>query len=266
MIKRYNEFLKESNSDGKSLLFDRISKFGYFFVDNFRKPIDDILRSMAISKDCNDEYQVPLELLFKTGKYPMIKNINGKFIDDRFNSISLVVGEDGKWHPVNKLNTNYSDIADLLSDILDKSGFTNSLLKLNDTELKDALIRYRNKYNLKEEMDKLCIDIKSYIQYNRRFSDIGEINENKVSDFLSKNGCEILYQGGDGDVVDMLYGCDLIVSKNDKIFLVQVKSKISTAKESVNNYKYSNIDWFCAPTYNGIIIFTRKSPEGKILN
>ena len=55
---------------------------------------------------------------------------------------------------------------------------------------------------------------------------------------------EILYRGGDGDPIDMAYGCDLIISKDDKIETVQVKTKEISAIEASKNSNYSSIDLF----------------------
>ena len=49
---------------------------------------------------------------------------------------------------------------------------------------------------------------------------------------LEKEGYTTLYEGGNGDFIDMKYGVDLIVEKYGDISLVQVKSKATTAKYS----------------------------------
>ena len=108
-------------------------------------------------------------------------------------------------------------------------------------------------------------DIKKYIGRNRFFSEIGEKAENKVAELFKGKGAEILYQGGDGDFIDMIYGADLIVGKDDKIYLAQVKSSPVAAGKSLRNAGYRGIDWFCAPTKDGIVVFTKGNPDGREL-
>ena len=74
---------------------------------------------------------------------------------------------------------------------------------------------------------------------------------------------------GDGDFIDMIYGCDLIVGdpKTNKIYTVQVKSKSENAKKAFDDKgKYPGIDWFCAPVGSTMVVFTKGNPNGKTIN
>jgi hypothetical protein len=85
----------------------------------------------------------------------------------------------------------------------------------------------------------------NYTNNITRNSKIGEDNENKIKSKLEKNGFEILYQGGDGDFIDMIFGADLIISREDYgILLVQVKTT-GPYWEQLNNY---NVDWVAIGT------------------
>jgi len=273
-MKKFSMIL-ESTSNKKKILIDRLSNLKFFITDrngvNMRQPVDKILGEMSTSKDYNDVYQLPLSLLHKTGKYPDIKFVNGKWHSESLKNVSLVVDVEGKWHPVNKLNTNYVDLSELLCDIFEKLGLIDEVSNIKQVdELKRWLISFRTNNDIYSLIKKFIPDIKSYTTINRRFSIIGENAENMVAKIIKSKGAEILYQGGDGDFIDMIYGTDLIVGKNDKIYLAQVKSNPAVAKKSLDDSllksnNYSKIDWFCAPLSNNIIIYTKGNPDGKIV-
>ena len=128
-------------------------------------------------------------------------------------------------------------------------------------------MEYNNSVDL-YTLIKSNLDFKNYVSWNRNNSAAGEIAEDKVRQMLESKGCKTLYQGGDGDFIDMIYGIDLIVSKNNKIYTVQVKNKEDGAKKAIDKSiggqnAYSNIDWFCSPTDSGIKIFTKGNLNGK---
>jgi len=254
---------------GKSFIVDAGPKLDPGL--NMKSDIDKIIGEMSISKDRNDMYQLPLSILAKTGKYTDIKYVNGRWESNSLKNISLVVDENGEWHPVNKLNTNYSDLSELLYDILDKLGLIGDIERLTPIKLKQWLLDFKSKNDI-YELIKTHIgdDIKSYTKANRDRSLIGEAAENKVAESLKLKGMEILYQGGDGDSIDMIYGSDLIVGKDNKVYLVQVKSQDFAAKNAFTKSRYrrtnySKVDWFCAPFKDGIIIYTDRYPEGRIV-
>ena len=159
----------------------------------------------------------------------------------------------------------------LLCDLFEKMGL---LDEINNQKTQQDLERYLLNFKLSNNIHDLIKthipDIKIYTERNRKFSEIGELAEIKVADIIKSKGVDILYQGGDGDLIDMIYGTDLIVRKEDKIYLVQVKSKPEAAKlaldESLSGRgNYSKIDWFCAPLGNTIIIYTKGHPTGKVI-
>jgi hypothetical protein len=219
-------------------------------------------------KNFNSDYQMGLSLLYKTGKYSDIIDNGGVYNSYKLNNLSKVLDSVGKWHPVNKLNTNSFDQAELLYDLYKSIGVYDEVGSIqNDNDLKKWVMEYNNSVDL-YTLIKNNLDFKNYTMWNRKNSASGEIAEDKVRQMLESKGCEILYQGGDGDFIDMIYGVDLIVSKNDKIYTVQVKNKEDGAKKAIDKSMggenaYSNIDWFCSPTDSGIKIFTKGNPIGK---
>lgn len=273
-MRKYSDIILESNLPKHSFVFKLatlkdgnnfflIYKFGLFDV------INKLLTENSTPKNANPEYQLPLSLLFKTGKYSDIKNVGGEYRTDKLSNISCVLNEKGEWHPVNKLNTNSFDQAELLYDLFTKIGVYPEI-PTDEVQLMSWLMDFKSKNDL-YKLIKENLNFKDYIKWNRKFSADGDIAEEKVASILTSKGCEILYQGGDGDFVDMIYGTDLIVSKNDKIYTVQVKTKEGGAKSALNkaitsNGAYSKIDWFCSPTGSNIIVFTKGNANGKVIS
>jgi hypothetical protein len=72
-----------------------------------------------------------------------------------------------------------------------------------------------------------------------------------------------VYQGGDGDFVDMIFGVDLIVNSGGEVYTIQVKSNEIQAKESRGLKKYGKIDFTASPTDYGIIMFDIDNNELK---
>ena len=105
-IIKYTDFIFESNSYKKQSLIDKLSSLGSFIVDrsgvNMRESIDRILKEVAISKDYNDSYQLPLSILYKTGKFSDIKKMGDKYQTDKLKNLSLVVDENDKWHQIGR--------------------------------------------------------------------------------------------------------------------------------------------------------------------
>lgn len=273
MIKKYSKFINE-NIISRKFIIDKLSNLKYFIVDyyglNMRNIIDKLLKDERVYKDYNDQYQYPLSLLYKTGKFSDIRKIGDEYHTYKLENLSLIIDENGKWHPVNKLNTNYYDLSELLYDLFNNIGLIDEISSLSSDDLKKWLINFKNNNDIYSLIKENIYDIKSYIKMNRYFSSIGEKSENIVSSLIKEKGVDILYQGGDGDFIDMKYGCDLICGKNDKIYLVQVKSNDRLAKlafdDSIKNKNnYGKIDWFCSPIKDGFIIYTKSNPNGKII-
>ena len=208
----------------------------------------------------NLDYQVPLSLLFKTGKYNSITYENGMY-DSKFfgkvKSLSIIKDKNGQYDYINKLSTNINDICDLLVDLFyrgskfdfiyetskDINKFKEYLLSIKD-KLKDTIIKY---YPNKNETESTINELRKFTKWSKLFTEIGNKNENIVRKILEKKGMKIEYSGGDGDLVDMLYGCDLIASYNDKIYTFQIKSKLDSLEKAYKISNYYLIDFFACP-------------------
>ena len=93
----------------------------------------------------------------------------------------------------------------------------------------------------------------------KRSSGIGERTENNVREVLEKSGFTLKYQGGDGDLIDMIYGIDLIMEKKGRMYLIQIKN--NPAHIDINSGYYQHITLFANPTRDGIRIVERSGKE-----
>jgi len=179
-------------------------------------------------------------LLQKLGK--ITERQKNNFINNRVNGAKLIY-VDGEWQPANKLNTNYSDIAELITDLLYRGGdnarpFIDGIIvdpKSGLLSLKKYLPRLVGRYF--EDSKELL----GYTKNIQRSSDIGEVAENEVKSKLEEMGFVSEYTGGNGDLIDMVFGTDLIMSRDD------VGTKTIQVKNSEwawdRNEDYNNVDW-----------------------
>lgn len=270
-MKKYSDLISEATNVtlNRNRFVPRLGMLRNFLIYNcgMFDAINKLIGENSTLKNYNPDYQKPLSYLFQTGKYTDIKDNGGVYYSDKLNNLSRVLDNKGDWDPVNKLNTNSFDQAELLYDLFNKIGVYNEVGSIkNDMELKRWLLDFSKNNNLYDLIRK-NLNFKDYTYWNRKNSLVGEIAENQVREMLVDKGCTILYQGGDGDFIDMIYGTDLIISKNGKIYTVQVKSKEDAAKKALDGSGYANIDWFCSPIDGGSIkIFTPKHSDGKMVS
>jgi hypothetical protein len=132
------------------LVCDRIKKLGGWLGDrsglNMLDTINGILDEIRDCEDMNPKYQKPLEYLYRTGKIDdIIKKSDGSYYTRKLSNCCLVKDENGEWDYVNKLNTNYSDLSELLTTLFLKGGQIDKLSKMNTTEIKNFLLTLKGK-------------------------------------------------------------------------------------------------------------------------
>lgn len=245
----------------------------FLYNDNglgLKNIINSKLEEMMALKDVNQDYQLPLKILYDTkkynepNKYDYISETKGYYENEVLKSVNRVFDENGKFDYINKLNTNYADLAELLTELLKRGKMVQKLNVKNELGIKNYLLSIKDK--LEAVLNKY-IDIseyKSFVRNTTYRSQVGEKAENDVRDTLEKYGMKTLYQGGDGDFIDMLFGTDLIMSDGGKTTTIQVKTKENQAKSDLSSWKYKKVDFLVAPTDNGIIMFDHKGGETKI--
>lgn len=203
--------------------------------------IDEILKPIKkpLTKDQIKKLRSGTDILVKIGKiskgrqYYLIKDI----IE---NKGSVLIN--GKWAPVNKLNTNTADLAELITDLLYKSPKAQPIIQKIIEDPKAGLTTIQPK--LQELLTKYFQNPESFFDYVKNIefrSERGGKAEENVKQTLEDFGFVTEYQGGDGDFIDMLFGIDLIMSNNDfGLKTIQVKVN-EDALDSNRQYKY--VDW-----------------------
>lgn len=180
------------------------------------------------------------------------------FITNKVNNNKLVYF-DGVWQPVNKLNTNYADLAELLTDMIYRGGErskpTIQHVISNPEEgllkIKPYLVKLFNEYFKNSE------ELNDYTKNIKRTSAVGEEAENKVKEVLEKLGFKSEYDGGNGDLIDMVFGTDLIMSSPEHgTKTIQVKNNEYSWNKK-DKYKY--VDWVIIA--NPFTIYDNKTKE-----
>jgi hypothetical protein len=219
--------------------------------------INDLLNPLKsnIGEDEINKYKEGVDILFDNNK--ITKGRYDDFLKD-LPSKKLVYDEDGEWHPVNKLNTNYTDLSVLLTDLLFRSyekggkAAQRILETIKDTrnldEIKETLILFKHRLS-KELFEKYLEspeELLNYVGNSIKKSEKGEEMENKVKHKLlslkpDSDFPKLLYQGGNGDFIDMGFSVDLIIQFDDDVVkTIQVKSNEGQVIKFVNNKKKSS--------------------------
>jgi len=232
---------------------------------NLRKVVDDILldiKSNIQQKDIEDNIK-GAKILVSYGKISenQYKNFVRKFLPER--KLVYVDNEgnldpNGKWHYVNKLNTNYSDLSDLLSTYLEKAKKDGSpagvkifdkIDNTSDTEtIKKVLLKYKDKFkDLFEKYLENKKDLMKFTKYSTKFSKMGDEMESAVADAFEKIGYEVLYRGGNGNFIDMNFSVDLIMGKGKDAKTIQVKSSKADGDRFLSNKNKDAVDYLVYP-------------------
>lgn len=180
------------------------------------------------------------------------------FINNKVNSGRLVY-MNGEWQPINKLNTNYSDLAEMVTDMIYKGGenskpFIQNIIenpKSGLLKLKPYLERLINKYFDNPEV------LSDYTRNIQRATAIGESAENRVKEVLEGMGFKSEYAGGNGDLIDMSFGTDLIMtSPTHGTKTIQVKN---SERAWNRDDAYSYVDWVIIA--NPFTVYDNKTKE-----
>ena len=201
-----------------------------------------------IPEDLKNQFIEGLRLLYKTGKYDRMYIIQIKNMIDE----ARLVYKDGEWHHVNKLNTNYSDLAELLTCYLydTKREELNTIIDLFDKQSPRQVVSYI-KPMLDGFKDYFSLDeLMTFTRNTVKNTEVGEMAEDVVVDLLKSNGLSIDYVGGNGDFLDMKFGVDIITDMK----LVQVKASVNSVKRI-----RKEIDWVAvANQYQGVGIYNKQ--------
>lgn len=216
-------------------------------IDNILKPIE-----KPISETDKKEVMGWLFKLHSQGK------IDSKKLNYLIRSLHghRRVEVDDKWHISNKINTNYTLLSELITDLLFESESNDILQEIsesnNEKQVQEILLK--NKDLIKnlfiesfEPNDLIEIADNKLGETDR----IGLNTENEVVEWLNNKDwgdgqyMKVERQGGDGDFIDMKLSADLIVSFNGRYRIVQVKTSPNQARRFINDVKrgrYKEVD------------------------
>jgi len=256
-------------------LFDKFKELEQWIYKDFglglQKIIEERLDEFAepISQIEIDNFYKNLEILKQTS-YP--KYLINRKMDYRLSggieNEKYVKDNQGKYSYLNKLNTNYSGLAELLSDLINMIYEKNII---NDFDI-DKVIQTIN-YDIKEGLLIMKKDLRNIIKiyfptlsdfdkYTKHIIDsteCGDRVENRGINFLKSKELEIFYHGFNGDRIDMIFGVDLIVYNHYWGFkTVQVKS---SKKYATWNNNYVGVDWMIYQERGELVVADR---NGKI--
>ncbi len=249
----------ESDIPNRDKLFRTIESLGtWVYRSNglgMMKMIDDIFEEYKYTSPLTEEqinkFNHGLNLLKMTSMPESYINSQIRYkLPNGIQNAKLVLDDNGNWHHINKLNTSYSDISDLLTELVMrglKKNYEKGRL-IYDSIISDA---HNGLLSIKPYLKRLIIhyfiengngidDFKLFIRSSTRMSDVGERAEILVLNYLKSKNFRIEYSGGNGDFIDMIFGTDLIISNPDFGYkTVQIKNRISDWSK-LSHYK---VDW-----------------------
>lgn len=203
------------------------------------KQISDL--QTEIPQDLQDKFIDCAIFLESLGK--ITEKEKNNFIEKKVKNGKLVY-LNGEWQPINKLNTNYFDLAEILTELIYKNK-NNTTFQAIIEDPKTTLMNMKSEIHtmIEEYFDdpKMLFDYTKNIQ---RTTQQGESAEQRVKEHLQDKGFKVEYEGGNGDLIDMAFGTDLIMSHPDfGVKTIQVK-----ANEKAYDQDYRYVDWVIIAT------------------
>jgi hypothetical protein len=278
-----NKILKEDIERIKSLMLESEGKNEYNFCDRFsgnkqKMYVCSKIGSLkgllsrsngldlktVIEKQISDlETEIPKDLQKKFIDGAIFLESLGKITEDKKNDFiknnvinNKLVYLNGEWQPINKLNTNYFDLAELLTELIYKNK-NNTTFQAIIKDPKTTLMRMKSE--LKKMIEDYFEDPKMLFDYTKniqRTTQQGESAERRVKEHLQDKGFKVEYEGGNGDLIDMVFGTDLIMSHPDfGVKTIQVK-----ANEKAYDQDYKYVDWVIIATPFNIYDNKTKKP------
>lgn len=234
----------------KSDLIFNLNKCSDKIVDTFKNHITDILSYKSRKwVDVVDPKvkQKTIEILLLTKKLKPESSITiDNILNSKLDHAALLYDENGKWQELNKLNTNKSDLPIFIADLVvlfpefEIPKIINEILVGNYNTLSKCI--NKAKENPELIWNKLLNKPEKYTQHIREYSKKGQKMEDDIRDEYIKSGWEIVHQGGDGDLIDMKLGVDLIVKKGEKYLFLQIKKVYSINDVEIDNQSYVEVN------------------------
>jgi len=280
---------KLDNSEYRSILYPFISKL----LENKKKKWVDVIGEpelveafLTLNKlngiNPNKKWQYPCNLTVNKICYGTIT----EFINGPLRELAFIYDED-KWSQINKLDTNYSDSAVLITDIIRDSKTLNmeeiyqDLMKNDKSSLEKAVKIASNYPDI--IYNKYLMGSHKYSQKSIHNSKEGADVEKIIVKVMVDNNYKLIYPlignvGGGGDPIDILLGIDLIMlSPEGELVTIQCKKVWSIINEQstilnpemgafkINGKPYvskqRNLDYVGYGTLNGDAIVAERQSE-----
>lgn len=266
-----DKLIRENIERIKSLMFESEGKTEYNFCDRFLgnkqkmyvcskigslkgllSRNDGLDLRTVIEKQISDlQTEIPQDLqekfidcaIFLESLGKITEKEKNNFIEKKVKNGKLVY-LNGEWQPINKLNTNYFDLAEILTELIYKNK-NNTTFQAIIEDPKTTLMNMKSEIHtmIEEYFD----DPKMLFNYTKniqRTTQQGESAEQRVKEHLQDKGFKVEYEGGNGDLIDMAFGTDLIMSHPDfGVKTIQVK-----ANEKAYDQDYRYVDWVIIAT------------------
>jgi len=244
-------------SDDKTIL-DVFKKDGIFYkegielirglTDKFLKDYQKLYLDGVSQKEIQD-YQNALNLLkqrFGEGKiYSQSLQDGSKtkkltvndFTNEVENSFKRLYDENGNFSPLNKLDTNWTDmpieLTKFIKTVLSSTEYNNFIKKIQDYV---NAVDNTEKLKLKTDLDKEFENIKVKLNQNENYvknwtkrvdeitknikknTDSGNLSEQKVNELFEKEGFKVEFTASEGSPIDVLLSIDQIVTDTKGIF------------------------------------------------
>ena len=270
-IKRIKSLMIESEGKNEYNFCDRFSgnkqkKYVCSKIGSLKKLLsryDGLDLRTVIDKQTSDlQTEIPQDLqekfidcaIFLESLGKITEKEKNNFIEKKVKNGKLVY-LNGEWQPINKLNTNYFDLAEILTELIYKNK-NNTTFQAIINDPKTTLMNMKSEIHtmIEEYFDdpKMLFDYTKNIQ---RTTQQGESAEQRVKEYLQDKGFKVEYEGGNGDLIDMAFGTDLIMSHPDfGVKTIQVK-----ANEKSYDQEYEYVDWIIIAT--PFTIYDNKTKE-----
>ena len=211
------------------------------------------------SEKQKEELNNGLDILMSLGK--LDSNEKEVLFNKIINKSKFVLDEEGNWLPINKLTGNKVQYVEIIAEVI-KNNFQEEQAKqlycdILNGQNPNTLINDKYKNYLIQKIEELGFDwLKNQTNKIDIFSRSGKNIENNFKTYLFINhpNHEILYEGGDGNLVDINLSTDMIIDFGDEngTKAVQIKSNKSGAETMMTKYNPSNdfykyLDWVIYP-------------------
>jgi hypothetical protein len=219
-----------------------------FLIKPYKNDISNLIRNSLKSMDEFDFVESTIANTFKNGltddiRMALNSNIITRNVLEKLENPTstnqfgyFVKKGTNEWVQLNMLDTNWADnlnfFRDLLKDYLKKNNSDfESFSSMSSIEQQTLLKNFFDdiKANPKKVTDKIKEFPDQYIKKSTKFTKLGDEAEQEVQEFFKKQGYEVIWSAEKGNIFDKK-GVDLIVKKDGKVNLVQIKSTDSKIK------------------------------------